>query len=78
VIHGDNCKGKRESLWVDLISCSSLFKGSPWWVERESETSERGEREIAGEKTKEKSRGKIVMKLWSKRTDDQHPNSVHT
>ena len=77
VIYGDNCQGKMESLWADLISCSSLFRGSPWWAERESEMSERGEREIAGEKTKEKSRGKIVMKFRSNRTDGQHPNSVH-
>jgi hypothetical protein len=77
VIYEDNCQGKRESLWANLISCSSLHRGSPWWVERESKTSERGEREIAEEKTKEKSRGKIVMKFWSKRTDGQHPNSVH-
>ena len=32
VIYGDNCQGKRESLWADLISCSSLFRGSPWLV----------------------------------------------
>jgi hypothetical protein len=29
----------------------------------------REEREIGREKTKEKSRGKIVMKFWSNRTD---------
>jgi hypothetical protein len=63
VIYRDNCQGKRESLWADLISCSSLFKGSLWWAKRESEMNERGKRDIVGEKMKEKSRGKIVKKF---------------
>lgn len=32
VIYGDNCHGRRESLWADLLSCASAFRGSPWLV----------------------------------------------